>query len=153
MMQRVMIENTNLWAIVSYGNGLAYSFTRKRDGMSAFLQGDDAAQWREEFCAMGEAFCNPESAWHRKTWNDCLSQICGEYVDQGESLINRAASCPDLDTACRIIQEAIAQTDGGIAGVVFSDLDNPQEWRGLSIETRRNRLLSYLETEFAMAEG
>lgn len=80
-MRRVIIENTDAWTVESHGNGLAYSFYRKSDGREAFLQGDDATAWREQYDAMGEAYSNPESVWHRQSWNNCLSELCGDYVE------------------------------------------------------------------------
>ncbi len=80
-MQRAIIEQTDAWQIESHGNGLAYAFYRKSDGAEAFLQGDDAAQWRGELEAMQAAYGNPESVWHRRTWNACLTELCGEYVE------------------------------------------------------------------------
>lgn len=80
-MQRTIIEQTDAWQIESHGNGFGYAFTRKSDGKEVFLQGDDATQWREEYEAMQTAYSNPESVWHSQTWNACLSQLCGEYVE------------------------------------------------------------------------
>lgn len=80
-MQQVIIEQTDAWTIVSLGNGFAYSFYRKADEKEAFLQGDDATQWRGEYEAMQTAYANPESVWHSQTWNACLSQLCAEYVE------------------------------------------------------------------------
>lgn len=80
-MQTAIIVQTDMWQIESHGNGFAYAFYRKADMREAFLQGDDATQWREEFEAMQAAYCNPESAWHKQSWNTCLSQLCAEYVE------------------------------------------------------------------------
>lgn len=83
-MQQAIIEQTDLWTVTSHGNGIAYAFYRKTDGKEAFLQGDDATQWREEYEAMQTAYGNPESVWHYQTWNTCLSQLCGEYVEMSQ---------------------------------------------------------------------
>lgn len=83
-MRVAIIEQTDLWQVESYWNGFAYAFHRKTDGASAFLQGDDAAQWREEYEAMRIASCNADSAWYRQSWNSCLSELCGEYVESGK---------------------------------------------------------------------
>ena len=79
-MQRVTLENTDLYTIESYGNGFAYSFSYKPTGKETFLQGDDATQWREEYEAMQVAYNNPQSVWHGKSWNLCLSQLCSDYL-------------------------------------------------------------------------
>jgi hypothetical protein len=80
-MRVAIIEQTDIWQIESHGNGLAYSFYHKPDGKEAFLQGDDASQWREQYDAMRAASCNPDSVWYRKSWNECLSELCCEYVE------------------------------------------------------------------------
>lgn len=80
-MRVAIIEQTDLWQVESHGNGLAYAFYRKADGKEAFLQGDDATQWRDDYDSMRAAACNPESVWYRKSWNECLSELCGEYVE------------------------------------------------------------------------
>lgn len=58
-----------------------------------------------------------------------------------------AASEDDLDDACRIIQDAMGQTDGGVAGIVFSDIE-PEEWPHLPITERQRRMEEYAMTEF-----
>lgn len=80
-MRVAIIEQTDLWQVESHGNGFAYAFYRKADGREAFLQGDDANQWRDEYDAMQSAYSNPESVWHSQSWNSCLSELCGEYVE------------------------------------------------------------------------
>jgi hypothetical protein len=83
-MRIVIIEQTDLWQVESHGNGFAYAFYRKSDGASAFLQGDDATQWRDEYDSMQAAYSNPDSVWHSQSWNACLFQLCGEYVESGK---------------------------------------------------------------------
>lgn len=81
-MRRVIIENTDLWTIESHGNGLAYSFFRKSDGKEAFLQGDDAAQWREEYDAISELWANNNGAIPGcLIWDHCLSDLCADYLE------------------------------------------------------------------------
>ena len=84
-MRVITIEQTDRWQIESHGNGLAYSFYRKADNASAFLQGDDAAQWREQYDAMQSAYSDSKSVWHSQSWNACLSELCGEYVESGNA--------------------------------------------------------------------
>lgn len=81
-MKFAIIEQTDAWQIESHGNGFAYAFYRKADAASAFLQDDDATQWREEYDAMQSAYANPESVWHSQSWNTCLSELCGDYVQE-----------------------------------------------------------------------
>ncbi len=40
--------------ITSYGNGLAYAVKDTQTGLEFFLQGDDAAAWREGYDAADE---------------------------------------------------------------------------------------------------
>jgi hypothetical protein len=79
-MQRYTIEQTDIWTIESHGNGLAYSFFHKPSGKEAFLQGDDASQWRDDLESMESAYLNPLSVWYNQTWNNCLTELCGDYL-------------------------------------------------------------------------
>lgn len=81
-MRQVILENTDLWNVTSHGNGLAYSFYHKPSESEGFLQGDDATQWRDDYSAMQEAYANPASAWHHKSWNACLSELCADYLQE-----------------------------------------------------------------------
>lgn len=80
MMNRVIIENTDVWQIESHGNGLAYLITHKPDLRDAFLQGDDASIWRENYESVRESYENPASVWHKRKWNDCLAIVCSDYL-------------------------------------------------------------------------
>lgn len=79
-MQHVIIENTNKWRVDSIGNGLMYEFTDKETGQTAFLQGDDAASWREEYDEVSDSYGTPNTRHSRLTWNECLAELCGVYV-------------------------------------------------------------------------
>lgn len=76
----INIENTDVWLVQSFGNGLAYGFTHKPSQRAGFVQGDDAAQWRNAYDAMGYAYMDPKSVWHACTWNACLAELIGEYL-------------------------------------------------------------------------
>jgi hypothetical protein len=52
-----------------------------------------------------------------------------------------------LDSACRIIQDAMGQTDGLLASIIFSDLD-PEEWPFLPTTERQKRMEEYALAEF-----
>lgn len=81
-MQRVIIDNTDIWQIESHGNGLAYLITHKPDLRDAFLQGEDASIWRENYESVQQSYKNPESVWHKRKWNDCLSLVCSDYIQE-----------------------------------------------------------------------
>lgn len=71
-----IIENTDRFRLDSISNGAAYEMTDKQSGESKFAQyGDDATAFRSEYDAMAAAYSNPDSAWHRRTWNACLSYL------------------------------------------------------------------------------
>lgn len=82
--QPIMIENTDQFAVASYGNGAAYELTAKDvpGYRSTFLQGDDAAMWRESYDAMQTAANNPATPWFRKTWNHCLAELICDYLPE-----------------------------------------------------------------------
>lgn len=46
--QPVTISEGARFALISYGNGAAYTLRDKQEGLSAFFQGDDAATLRDE---------------------------------------------------------------------------------------------------------
>lgn len=50
-MYRVTIFHSERYDLVSYGNGLSYAVHDNKAKVSAFVQGDDAAAFREEFDA------------------------------------------------------------------------------------------------------
>lgn len=68
-------------------------------------------------------------------------------MTQYSRLAHQAADCEDLDSACRIIQDAMGQTDGGVAGVVFSDLES-EDWPEMPIQEKRRRMEEYALAEF-----
>ncbi len=77
----VRIEATDQWRIDSHGNGAAYTFLHIPSQRSGFVQyGDDATRWREDYDAMCAAYMNPESCWHRQSWNACLTELCSDYL-------------------------------------------------------------------------
>ncbi len=80
-MQTIILENTNLFRLDSHGNGAAYTMTDKATGESKFVQyGDDAAIFRGEYDAMQEAYANPNSAWHKRSWNSCLAYLFNDCL-------------------------------------------------------------------------
>lgn len=77
-MDDCIIEQTDVWHIVSHSNGGAYTITHKPSGGTGFVQyGDEATQWRDEYEAMQLAYANPKSVWYHQTWNVCLMEVCG----------------------------------------------------------------------------
>ena len=48
-MRSVIIHDLPEWRVTSWGNGLAYEIEHKPDGRTLFFQGDDAAQFHDEF--------------------------------------------------------------------------------------------------------
>lgn len=57
--------------------------------------------------------------------------------------IEKAANIDDVDVALKGLQDIAGITDGGIAGIVFSDID----WKKESIEERHKILIHYLRVE------
>lgn len=51
-MRSTIIHDLPEFSLTSYGNGLAYEIERKPAGKTIFFQGDDAAQFRDEFDAL-----------------------------------------------------------------------------------------------------
>ena len=81
-MATVRIEATDQWRIDSHGNGAAYTLLHVPSQQSGFVPyGDSASQWRADYDAMQEAHTNPQSAWFKRTWNACLAELCGEYLN------------------------------------------------------------------------
>jgi hypothetical protein len=67
-----------------------------------------------------------------------------------------AAAINDLDAACAYLQHVIGQTDGGIAGMFFSDIDCPDaetKWKEIEIGERRDWLRYYLDIERAFSSS
>jgi hypothetical protein len=60
-MTRVTIYHSNRFDVVSYGNGLSYAIHDNIRRVSAFVQGDDAADFRDELEAWENAF--PETCY------------------------------------------------------------------------------------------
>lgn len=80
-MQTVILENTDRFRLDSHGNGAAYTMTDKQSGESKFAQyGDDSAAFRAEYDAITAAYSNPESAWHRQSWNACLAYLFSDCL-------------------------------------------------------------------------
>lgn len=67
--------------------------------------------------------------------------------EQYSRLACEAAACEDLDSACLVIQEALGQEDGGVAGIVFSDIDR-EDWEFLSGQEKEKRMEEYALVEF-----
>lgn len=84
-MRSIIIENTDEWNITSYGNGLGYNFTHKPTQRSGWIQDTDAVVWNQAYYDMCVAYEDPASAWHRRTWNECLAELCGEYLERVEA--------------------------------------------------------------------
>ena len=60
-------------------------------------------------------------------------------------LITDAAAYDDLDDAARLIQDAIDQGDGGLAGIFFSDYtDINESWSAMPVDRRKSILMDYL---------
>ena len=82
-MQSQLIMSAGPYKLISFGNGTAYSlenhcFDSVDDSpLSVFVQGDDAAQFRDEIAAM-------ESAHPTMPTRDVLGEIWATYY-QGES--------------------------------------------------------------------
>lgn len=72
----ITIENTDVWVLKSKGNGACFEMIHKPTMESKFCQyGEDASIFNDEYEAIQKAYANPESAWHRQSWNDCLAYL------------------------------------------------------------------------------
>ena len=66
-----------------------------------------------------------------------------------------AATQNDLDAACVMVQDALGVTDGGVAGLVFSDMAETDDgsgrdvWHKLPLERRHRRLAEYVAAEMS----
>jgi len=79
-MQRFIRENTDAWRIDVIGGGIAYAVTRKTDGAEFFVQGDDAAQFRETLYGVELSHTDWGSRFFGLTWNQCLAYVCEPYL-------------------------------------------------------------------------
>ena len=79
-MKSCIIENTDKYTVESFGNGLSYSFWRKKDNASGFVQDEDATAWGKEYESMLELHSDPRSCFYEKPWNYCLSFIIDDYL-------------------------------------------------------------------------
>lgn len=74
-------------------------------------------------------------------------------VSSAYDLVDVAARENDLDAACRLLQNAIGQDGGDIAGVHFAgDRSAPGVWAGLTHEQRVQDLTEYLDLEMIYAK-
>jgi len=80
----ISLENTDMFYVDSYGNGAAYEIGVKDvpGFRSAFIQGDDATEWRERYEDMGNSSMDENSVWYGKTWNECLAELILDYVPE-----------------------------------------------------------------------
>lgn len=70
------------------------------------------------------------------------------------ALLMNAAAHTDIDEACRVIQRGIGQTDGGIAGIFFSDDEKVAGYQNASDPRERALILSeYLDLEASFSRG
>jgi len=72
-----------------------------------------------------------------------------------KTALQAAVDMDGLDDACRTIQDLLGVDDGGLAGVMFSELDDDpssheNSWKGLSKSERRARLVSYIKSEIEL---
>ena len=66
--------------------------------------------------------------------------------------LHQAVQKDNIDEACGLLQTSLGVTDGGVAGVCFSDVAvHPEEdgidWAALDVLTRHRRLCDYIKTE------
>jgi hypothetical protein len=82
-MKRTILENTDRYSLVSYGNGTAYALNQKpsnagqHDGMIVFVQGDDAWQFAKERGKIERKFPNA-------SLNANLDRLWSLYSDAAE---------------------------------------------------------------------
>ena len=69
-----------------------------------------------------------------------------------QAVIEQAIKAVTLGDACEMIQSAIGQTDGGIAGIVFSDLQSDDDWLEWDEAKKRRRLIEYVAVEESFTE-
>ena len=80
-MNRFITQHTDKFLITVIGGGAAVEIADKQIGIEAHLQGDDARAFLEELENMQMAYQNPQTAWYRATWNECLAQVSGEILE------------------------------------------------------------------------
>lgn len=69
-MRAVIIQQSPQFVLTSYGNGTAYKLENTGEALSVFVQGDDAATFRDELDKFES--CNPEGDALAYLW-DCYS--------------------------------------------------------------------------------
>lgn len=85
-MRQAIIEQTDVFTLVSIGNGAAYAMRHKPSGTERFVQyGDDATMFRDEYEAIQAAYLNPETVWYKLTWNDALAYLYSECMADTET--------------------------------------------------------------------
>jgi hypothetical protein len=89
MMRVVTIENTDQYAIVSCGGGVAYIMSRKRDAMSFSVQGDDASFFFKTYKGLLRGWCTPRSVYYDLSKNQMLALLFNEYEHVAEMDITR----------------------------------------------------------------
>jgi len=62
--------------------------------------------------------------------------------------LTNAVQTDDLDEACLLIQNSLGVTDGGVAGVCLSDLED-EAWKALNEAQRHARLIDYITVELS----
>lgn len=132
--------------------------------------------WRQQ--TKGEAFLNgsvivsgdtnPDTAgnslvYAMQEWADTLSDHEGEALKLPSHPQDRwhiaalagaiAAEKDDINVALGWIQDMIGQTDGGVAAIHFSDMDDPDEtWRTATPLERRVMIAGWLKAEQVHSE-
>lgn len=79
-----------------------------------------------------------------------LTELDAQTIDVERAtpdIIAKAVQESDLDAACLIIQNAIGQTQGDVAGLYFSCLDSVEQWAELTADERLEHLLAYVAAE------
>lgn len=93
---------------------------------------------------------DPRDYTESATLEPLLRILYRHIIDEEVGVLVFAASrMDDLDEACRLVQDKLGQTDGGIAGIVFSDLE-PFDWESMDRDQRYDRARQYVRTELAM---
>ena len=73
-MRSTIIHDLPEFSVTSYGNGLAYEIAEKASGKTLYFQGDDAAQFRDEFDGL-------TSGTPSLDFSDALRVIWSEYQE------------------------------------------------------------------------
>lgn len=84
-MKQLCIHQSDSFAVVSYGNGLAYSFDNKLNGTSVFVSGDDAEQFRKdlESCMELHSYSDEDAMWC--LWHGFEYCLAARPVEQEEA--------------------------------------------------------------------